>query len=334
MIKNWKQFNEALDNNDNNDNGNNSDNDIDIILKWVAENIESKDIPKLKKDLLILTNESKNINEGMFKNILNKLSKWFDEKILGYVVDRKAKFYTELIGKLELFDLTTLNDIEDNFNNFKLDSIYLAGGMDKAKDVGAGWRAMIEYEFEVNNKGERLYHDVVDIPVPGKEIQVRPSYIVDNENLTKFIKRGNKFIRNNYDRPAILNPVRKEVDRTKNKEFADEIGRFKSGDYEDTDDPRSFDVISNVFSKTIEPEDEIIVNKCDAVFVGFNDATSGGTFGELQQTSFLRKPIFAWYIDDWKISGHTPWNLPHVSKIMRTDEDMKLFVKTMINYNN
>ena len=36
--------------------------------------------------------------------------------------------------------------------------------------------------------------------------------------------------------------------------------------------------------------------------------------------------------DDWKISGHSPWNLPHMSKIMRTTEDMKTFVKTMIDY--
>lgn len=328
MIKNWQEFNEAYNEKDENLS------DIDIVLDWVAKNIRTKDIPKLKKDLLPLTTESKNVNEGVVKNIFDKLTRWFDNKVLGYVVNKKAKFYTELIGKLDLFDLTTLEDVKENFNNFKLDSIYLAGGMDKAKDVGAGWRAKVEYEFEITNKGETLKHDIIEIPVPGKSIKVRPSYVVDSENLTQFVKYGNKFIKSNYDRPAILNPVRKEVDRTKNKEFAEEIGKFKRGEYEDTDDPRSFDTVSKVFSKTIEPEDEIIVNKCDAVFVGFNDTTSGGTFGELQQTSFLRKPIFAWYIDDWKISGHTPWNLPHVSKIMRTDRDMEIFVKTMIEYNN
>jgi hypothetical protein len=29
-----------------------------------------------------------------------------------------------------------------------LNSLYLAGGMDKAKDVGAGWRSQVEFEFE------------------------------------------------------------------------------------------------------------------------------------------------------------------------------------------
>lgn len=321
MIKNWKQFNESYSS---------GDKDLDLVLNWVANNISSKDIPALIAELTPLTESV--LNENIFKKAYDRLVKWFDEKILNYIVNKKAKFYTELVGKLDLFDLTSLTDIEENFPAFKLDSIYLAGGMDKAKDVGAGWRALVEYEFEINNPGKKSPMDEIVIPVPGDSITVKPAYIIDNENMNKFIEGGNSFVKKYYDTPAILNPVRKEVDRTKNPEFAEEMRKFKSGEYEDTTNPREFDQISTIFSKTIEPEDELIVNKCDAVFVGFNEATSGGTFGELQQTSFLKKPIFAWYIDDWKISGHSPWNLPHVSKIMRTDEDMKTFVKTMVNY--
>jgi hypothetical protein len=304
--------------------------DMDMILNYIAKNIPSSEIPQLKMAMMPLKEGV--LNENIFTNIKNKLSKWFDEAIFKYIVNKKKDFYTDLVGKLDLFDLTSLDDIERNFRAFKLDSIYLAGGMDKAKDVGAGWRAMIEYEFEVVNGGRKSNMSEISIPYKGEDVKVIPSYTVDNENMTKFIKGGNNFILKNYDTPAILNPVRKEVDRTKNKEFADEMGRFKRGEYEDTKDPSSFASISRVFSKTIEPEDEHIVTICDATFVGFNDVTSGGTFGELQQVSFLRKPLFAWYIDGWKISGHSPWNLPHVSKIMRSDEDMKLFVKTMINY--
>jgi hypothetical protein len=207
--------------------------------------------------------------------------------------------------------------------------------MDKAKDVGAGWRAQVEYQFEYVNPGRKSMMEEITIPYFGKEVVLKPAYTIDGENLDRFIKEGgNKFVKKYYDTPAILNPVRKEVDRTKNPKFAEEMRKFKTGEYEDTKDPRTFDEISKIFSQTIEPEDELIVNLCDAIFVGFNEATSGGTFGELQQGSFLNKPIFAWYIDGWKISGHSPWNLPHVSKIMRTTEDMKTFVKTMIDYQN
>ncbi len=322
MIKNWKQFNES--------NSNESD-DLEKVLNYIAANIPSSEIPKLKSELMPLKESV--LNEGIFTDIKDRLIKWFDEKIMNYIVNKKKTFYVELIGKLDLFDLTTLDDIEKNFRAFKLESIYLAGGMDKAKDVGAGWRARVEYEFEVANGGEKSGMEEIVIPYYGELVKVDPAFVIDGEHMNDFIKMGNKYVRRNFDMPAILNPVRKEVDRTKNPEFGEEMRKFKGGELEDTTDPRAFDKVSKIFSKTIEPEDELIVNICDAVFVGFNEATSGGTFGELQQTSFLNKPIFAWYIDGWKISGHSPWNLPHVSKIMRTDEDMKTFVKTMINYN-
>ena len=325
MVKTWQQFNESYE--DSKD-----QKDLEAILNYIAQNIPSSEISNLKKDLTpLLTTES--LNEGLFSAIKDRLIKWFDEKIMNYMVNKKKRFYTELIGKLDLFDLTTLNDIKDNFRSFELNSLYLAGGMDKAKDVGAGWRSQVEYEFEVVNKGVPYEEmEKITIPYQGQNIVLKPAYVVDGDHLVEFVDEGNNYSLKYYDRPAILNPVRKEMDRTKNPNFGKEMGKFKSGEYEDAKDPRQFDEISRIFSQTIEPEDELIVNKCDAVFVGFNEATSGGTFGELQQTSFLNKPIFAWYIDGWKISGHSPWNLPHVSKIMRTDEDMKLFVKTMVNF--
>ena len=268
MIKSWEQFNESYDG----DNQDNDEKDMDEVLGYVASNIPSDEIPALIAALETPVDES--LNESFFSDLKDKLVKWFDVKIMDYIVNKKKDFYSDLIGKLEIFNLTDLSDIDENFRDFKL-----------------------------------------------------------NENMNRFIEEGgNKFVLKYYDTPSILNPVRKEVDRTKNPKFGEEMGKFKSGEYEDSEDPRTFDEINKIFSKTIEPEDELIVNLCDAFFVGFNEYTSGGSFGELQQASFLNKPIFAWYIDDWKISGHSPWNLPHMSKIMRTTEDMKTFVKTMIDY--
>lgn len=324
MIKNWNQFNESY-------NENYNDSDLDKIMEFVAENIPSSEIPKLISELSPL--QESHLNENIFRSLKDILIKWFDTKIMNYIVNKKANFYTELIGKLDIFNLSDLSDIRDNFRNFNLRSIYLAGGMDKAKDVGAGWRAKLEYEFEVMNPGIKSDMDNIIIPHNGDNIIIKPAYTIDGINLDRFIKEGgNKFVVKYYDTPAILNPVRKEVDRTKNKKFADEMGKFKRGEYEDTNDPRQFDEISKIFSNSIELDDELIVNMCDAIFYGVNEFSSGGTFGELQQASFLNKPIFAWYIDGWKISGHSPWNIPHISKIIRTDEDMKLFVKTMINF--
>ena len=98
MIKNWQQFNESYDNQE--------QKDLEAILNYIAQNISSKEIPALKKDLQPLLTES--LNEGFFSDLKDRLIKWFDEKIMNYIVNKKKRFYTELIGKLDLFDLTTL----------------------------------------------------------------------------------------------------------------------------------------------------------------------------------------------------------------------------------
>lgn len=323
----WQEFNESYA----------YSNDIDKIMSWVFNNISFSDIPDLIHDIESGSISESKFNENIFLDAKDRLSKWFDRKILNYLVNKKSKFYVDLVGKLNIFNISTLQDVAENYRPFNLYSIYLAGGMDKAKDVGAGWRSMIEYEFEINNPG--ITSDMPEVTIPysqklkfaGTTI-IKPAYVIDDYNLTKFLDQGNSFAKRYYDSPAILNPVRKEVDRTKNKKFADELDKFKRGEYQDVNDPHVFDEISKSFSKSIEFEDEILVNKCDAVFIGFNESASAGTFGELQQTSLMRKPLFAWYMGDWPISGHSPWNIPHISKIMKTDDDMRTFVKTMVSY--
>jgi hypothetical protein len=111
MIQNWQQFNESYE--DSKD-----QKDLEAILNYIAKNIPSSEISNLKKDLTpLLTTES--LNEGFFSDIKDRLIKWFDEKIMNYIVNKKKRFYTELIGKLDLFDLTTLDDIKKNFRAFE-----------------------------------------------------------------------------------------------------------------------------------------------------------------------------------------------------------------------
>ena len=62
--------------------------------------------------------------------------------------------------------------------------------MDKAKDVGAGWRAQVEYEFEVKNGGKKSEMNDIVIPYYGDDITVKPAYTVDNENMNRFIEEG------------------------------------------------------------------------------------------------------------------------------------------------
>ena len=119
MIKSWKQFNESYDG----DNQDNDEKDMDEVLGYVASNIPSDEIPALIAALETPVDES--LNESFFSDLKDKLVKWFDVKIMNYIVNKKKDFYSDLIGKLEIFNLTDLSDIDENFRDFKLNSIYL-----------------------------------------------------------------------------------------------------------------------------------------------------------------------------------------------------------------
>jgi hypothetical protein len=307
-----------------------SSNDMDNVLEYVYRNINSREIPNLISTIKKIKVKEYELSEAIYADVRNTLTKWFDDKFMTYFINKKKEFYTELIGKLNKFDLTTLNDVNRAYPKFKLDAIYLAGGMDKAADVGAGWRNIVEYIFEMEHEGTKRGLEPVKLQYKGEDYEIDPSYIVDDYRLDLAIKSGKPYIKENYDLPAIFNPVRKEVDRTKNPEFAKNMAIFKSGTYAPDDD---FKEISKTMSQSIEPEDEKILLLVDAIFYGVNEYSSAGTFGEMQQASFLRKPIFAWYENGWKIEGHSPWTVPHITKIMRSEDDVRLFINTMINFN-
>ena len=58
MIKNWKQFNESISI---------EDNDLEKVLNYIASNIPSSEIPKLKSELMPLKESV--LNENIFTNI-------------------------------------------------------------------------------------------------------------------------------------------------------------------------------------------------------------------------------------------------------------------------
>jgi len=118
-LKNWKSFNESL-------NTTRDDADIAYILQQIAKDSKSSKQALELKDIIkqIKTNEGV-ANEGILTNLKN----WIDDKLFKYLINRKASFYTKLLDKLNIFDLTTLDDTFKNYPGFtKLHSMYLAGG--------------------------------------------------------------------------------------------------------------------------------------------------------------------------------------------------------------
>src|SRR5574344_763352 len=234
MITTWDQFNEQQ-----------SFDDVDTVMNYIAMNLSSKEIKSLR-------NELSNISEAF--NPIDRLTKWFDNKMMTILSKKKSKFYTDISSKLELFDLSSLDDVKKEFRDFRLNSIYLAGGMDKSSDVGAGWRSEIEYMFEFYHPTRSKVDEEIDIDYKGDH-KVKPCYVIDGEHLTKYVKYGNSYSKKYYTSPAILNPVRKEVDRTKNTEFKKQNDDFKANKFQDSMNKNDFSGIRKVYSQKIEIDD-------------------------------------------------------------------------------
>jgi hypothetical protein len=189
----------------------------------------------------------------------------------------------------------------------------MAGGMDEAEGGGAGWRIKLENEFgESHVAGLENGEDLV-------EILKNPKYL------------------SNFEYPVLLNPVRKELDRSKDDTFDNMIKKLKSPGYdpkniEDEDSPVEY--IRKTFTKNIEPDDEHLLRISDAVFLGMDRAAGAGTYGELQLLSIAKKPLFCWLINksEGLIGEVKLWNIPHLSKVMLNEDDMKIFVKTIKKY--
>lgn len=314
MIKNFKNYSP-------------SNNDIfPFIYFLISNNVKTQNILNFKIDLEtnINLNESLNID---FKKLKNKYNSWLNDKLFKWLINRKKTFYVNLIEKLDIFNLNTLDDIYKHYPNFKLDSIYLAGGVDDASDSGKGWRNRLEYEFETN-KNKIIKHNLPKINLYDEKIT--PSYVIDSENLKNLLL--NKKTLKLYNKPVLLNPVRMEVDRDDNS-FDNMFKSLKSNEYDPNKDILPFNWFRKTFSQNIEPNDEHLLRISDLVFLGQDKTAGAGTFGELELLSLMNKPLFAWLVNEStdKISAFKLWNIPHLSKIARNEKEMQILVNTILN---
>lgn len=325
ILKEYKKF--LKDNKINKNNINDFDFFLDNIMSLPTNEIVAlrDDIKKMIKEEYINENVS-----SFLDKLKRKYGSWFDDKLFKFLINRKKNFYIDLVDKLNLFDLSTLDDVIKAFPGLKIKSLYLAGGMDAAEDTGAGWRNTLEFEFEVENPGKKNPKlDKIKI----RDLEIAPAYVVDGKFLDLVLIKPNE-IKKLYDQPMIFNPVRKEEDRNKSDEFDKSVDKMKEKDWDPIENPEPLQFFRKTFSKSIEPDDEHLLRLSSAVFLGMDSAAGAGTYGELELLSLIRKPLFAWLMNshDNYPGGFKLWNIPHLSKIMRTQDDMKTFVKTILKY--
>ena len=309
-------------------------NEVAEILDLLKDTT-TEDIIELRDSLEELGGTSESfLSESFATNLIDKLKLKFknivDDRIWKYLINRKRDFYVNLIEKMNIFDLTSLDDIYKNYPGFKLEALYLAGGMDRAIDTGSGWRIVVENEFE-KYPGKVTGLPEIDLKEFG---MVDPTRVVDGSYLDLFISNPSK-AKKLYNLPLILNPIRKEVDRTKDKDFNLAAKQYKT--FGSETEPEEYEPtmtsIRKTMSTSIEVGDEHLVRLTDGIILGLNTAAAAGTYGELQTQSFMNKPIFVYMTDEkWSFSDFSMWSFPHFSKLARNTEEMKVLVATIMNY--
>ena len=301
----------------------------------VMMGLSNEEILRFRDELKISVNEGL-VNEAFTSDFFTKLKfkfrRWFTDKLFDFLINRKKEYYEKLIDKLNIFDLFSVVDVYKAFPAFQLRSMYLAGGMDAAKKGGkVGWRNIVEYELEVEHPGNKKNFPEIQIylgPEGNEVVDVKPSYCIDGPMLDYYIKNTKKCLKL-YNYPALLNPVRKEVDRNK-IDFDKYIGALKNGNSPQDliDDAVRF--FREVVSRRIAYEDELIINKSDAIFLGLNPVAGAGTYAELQMLSFIEKPLFCTLIEGYEgiVGNFKLWNMPQLCKLARNEEETKILVDT------
>jgi hypothetical protein len=317
-------------------NENIGDKDDFSIVMSVMMNLPTEEILKFRDELKVSVNESR-INEtfsmDFFHKIKAKFRRWFTDQLFDFLINRKKEYYEKLIDKLNIFDLYRIDDVYKAFPAFKCHSLYLAGGMDAAKKGGkVGWRNYVEYELEVNHPGNKKNCPDITIylgPEGNEEVTVKPSYTIDGPMLELFISNPKKCLKL-YNYPALLNPVRKEVDRNK-IDFDIYIRALKNPKSNQQEIEDAIQFFRETVAKRIAYEDELIINKSDGIFLGLNPVAGAGTYAELQLLSFIEKPLFCVLVEGYleQVGGFKLWNMPQLCKMARNEQEMLTLVDTL-----
>ena len=263
----------------------------------------------------IKKNESFSVNEeldapnlgdffsDMYKSAVSRLKKWLGKKAVAFLINQSQSQLDEKINMLRMLDPTDLTDIEST------EVIYLGGGIDKTSEEGAtGWRDMIEEFFGMN-------------------------HVVRGEDMISLAKDG-KLNKSNYSKPLIMNPMRNELVRTNDPRFSEIFRKWKSGELNKETDHDDWKYWANVINKEIHAPDLRIVNACDTNLVKLDPAAGAGTMGEMQVSALRGHNLFVWLDNGYKVQDISPWLIPTVTKLVRSEEELQLLLVGINKMNN
>lgn len=317
---------------------------------------------------------SGNINESIFNDIKFRFKNWIHEKILLWLINQSDTKLENTIDTLNLFDPTDFSNVKkceviylgggidktpDEYivnpikSNHPISDIGTRYSIfstvvdkikkhipDKLKDV-----RLDRFVFIVD-RGTILDNILNDYEIEHIELiagggswrydiekKFKPENIVGDIDLM-VIERTGKINLNKYDKPLIINPLRKEQSVRDDKEFKRIYNDWKSGkiDKEINDDRIKY--MSKIVNRDIKQPDLRLLNVCDTNLVKYDYLAGDGTKGELQFGALKNyMNIFLWLDGGYTIKDISLWTFPEITKIIRNNTELDLLITSIKNLN-
>lgn len=239
---------------------------------------------------------------GIYDRFVDRFKNFLSKKAVAYLINQNEKELKEKIDILRMLDPTDMSDVD------KCEAMYLGGAIDKATGEGAaGWRDRIEEYFGMD-------------------------HVVQGEDMIKLGKSG-KLDYDKYPKPLILNPLRNELVRDNDPRFAEIFRKWKSGELNKEEDHEDWKYWSHIINKEIYAPDLRIVNACDTNLVKLNASAGAGTLGEMQVTQLRNMNLFLWLADGYQVQDISPWTIPSITKLVRSDQELQILLDNIKNMN-
>ncbi|CAG7579866.1 MAG: hypothetical protein SLAVMIC_00133 [uncultured marine phage] len=298
-----KKYQDFINESNDNDLVNESYDVFDDILNMPLE--QRKEVKASLEEIADMK-KNESMNEGLgdlYRAAVSRLKRWVSKKAVAFLINLSQNDLNKKIDMLSMLDPTDFSDIN------KAEVIYLGGGIDKTSEEGAaGWRDNIEEYFGMD-------------------------HVVQGEDMILLAKDG-KLNKGNYPKPLIMNPMRNELVRTNDPKFSEIFRKWKAGELNKETNPDEWKYWANVINKEIHAPDLRIVNACDTNLVKLDPAAGAGTLGEMQVSSLRGLNLFVWLDNGYQVQDISPWLIPTITKLVRSDEELQILLDNIKNINS
>lgn len=266
---------------------------------------------KVRKELIEELEDLKDekIKES-FSGILSKFKNHLSKKALDFIINLNEKEIDKQVNMLKILDPTDLSP--EVLRVPTVSGIYLGGGIDKTKEDSESkmWREEVEQFF-------------------GDE------HIVFDSEIAELGRTGKLKNKSKYKKPLLFNPMRNELVR-QDPNWTEYHRMWREGEFDEIESGSEQEKMwlewVKITNTAINKPDRLIIQECDTNLVSLNADAGGGTYGEIELTTYRNLNLFIWLNDAWTIKDISPWLIPSITKIVRTKEELFTLLKTIKNH--